>query len=257
MPRHKVEQTEASYIRAVELLREQVPDLSAFPFQLPALRQLDKLPLHPKVTYLIGENGMGKSTLLEAIATAWGFNPEGGTLNFNFSTHESHSSLHHYIRLIKGIRRPRDGFFFRAETYYNVATHIEQLDKEPANARRIIDSYGGKSLHAQSHGESFFAAFIHRFSGNGLYLLDEPEAALSPLKQLSLLARIDQLVKMNSQLIISTHSPIVMGYPDAWVYELKEDGIHQSSSVEDTDHFNIMKQFTHNRRAMLKELFAD
>ncbi|PUA34926.1 AAA family ATPase [Paenibacillus elgii] len=244
------------FVRSMELLRENVPSFAKYPFQLPALRQLTTLRFHPKVTYIIGENGMGKSTLLEALAVAWGFNPEGGSLNFNFATHESHSDLHRYIRLVRGIGKPRDGFFFRAETYYNLATNIDQLDSEPLGGGRIIDFYGGKSLHEQSHGESFFAAFLHRFGGNGLYILDEPEAALSPLKQMSMLARIHALVKKNSQFIISTHSPILMGYPDALAYYLTPDGI-EHINVEETDHYIIMKQFLHNRERMLKELFAD
>lgn len=245
-----------AFLRSIELLRDRIPAFTTYPFNLPSLRELSSLPLHPKVTYIIGENGMGKSTLLEAAATAWGFNPEGGSLNFTFSTHSSHSELHRYIRLVRGIHKPRDGFFFRAETYYNLATNIEEMDREPSSGVPIIRSYGGKSLHEQSHGESFFAAFLHRFGGNGLYILDEPEAALSPFKQLSMLARIHALVNQNSQFIISTHSPILMGYPDALLYNLTEKGIEQVS-VEETDHYIIMKQFLLGRERMLKELFAD
>ncbi|WP_235941747.1 AAA family ATPase [Paenibacillus puerhi] len=243
------------YIRSVELLRDRIPSFAGYPFHLDVLRNFSSLPLHPKVTYLIGENGSGKSTLLEAIAIAWGFNPEGGTLNFTFSTQDSHSELHRYIRLVRGINRPRDGFFFRAETYYNLATNIDEMDKEPGGAR-IIDSYGGKSLHAQSHGESFFAAFVHRFSGNGLYILDEPEAALSPFKQMSMLARIHALVNKNSQFIISTHSPILMSYPDAAHFELSPEGL-QPKSLEDTDHYIFTKQFINNRERMLRHLLED
>lgn len=244
------------YLRSMELLRDQIPSFTTYPFDLPALRELSTLPLHPKVTYIVGENGMGKSTLLEAMATAWGFNPEGGTLNFTFSTHSSHSELYRYIRLVRGIHKPRDGFFFRAETYYNLATNIDEMDREPSFGSPIIRSYGGKSLHEQSHGESFFAAFLHRFGGNGLYILDEPEAALSPFKQLSMLARIHALVNKNSQFIISTHSPILMAYPDALLYNLTDNGIERVS-WEETDHYIIMKQFLLGRERMLKELFAN
>ncbi|MEK8130963.1 AAA family ATPase [Paenibacillus filicis] len=243
-------------MRSVELLRDRIPSFKSYPFHLDALRNFSTLQLHPKVTYLIGENGTGKSTFLEAIAIAWGFNPEGGTLNFTFSTQDSHSELHRYLRLVRGVHKPRDGFFFRAETYYNLATNIDELDREPGGGGRIIDSYGGKSLHAQSHGESFFAAFVHRFGGNGLYILDEPEAALSPLKQMSMLARIHALVNKNSQFIISTHSPILMSYPDAAHYQLSPDGLQQTS-LENTDHYIVTKQFLTNRERMLKHLLED
>ena len=182
-----------SFLRKIELLRSNVPTFDAYPFHLGAIRHLNSLPLHPKVTYIIGENGMGKSTLMESIAIAWGFNPEGGTLNFNFATTSTHSELHQYIRLVRGVRKARDGFFFRAESYYNLASNIDALDREPGFTPPVKDSYGGKSLHEQSHGESFFATFLNRFSGNGLYLLDEPEAALSPLRQMAMLAHIHQV----------------------------------------------------------------
>ena len=173
---------------------------------------------------------MGKSTLLEAIAVAIGFNPEGGTFNFNFSTYDSHSELEQYIKLAKGVFRPEDGFFLRAETFYNVASNIEQLDQESLSVPRVIDSYGGVSLHEQSHGESFFATFLNRFNGNGLYILDEPEAAsLSPLRQLSMLTRIHELVNQQSQFVIATHSPIIMAYPDSKIIELTDEGINEVS----------------------------
>ncbi|MCM3711843.1 AAA family ATPase [Sporosarcina luteola] len=246
--------TYSQYIRAVRLKQEEIPH-GTFPFTLPFVRNLHELELHPSITYVIGENGMGKSTLLEGIAIAYGFNPEGGTLNFNFSSFDSHSELDAYIRLVKGTERPRDHFFFRAETFYNMATNIEQLDQEPYGPR-IIDSFGGTSLHEQSHGESFFAVFRERFRGNGLYILDEPEAALSPLRQMSLLARINELVKEGSQFIISTHSPVIMAHPHSKIVQITEDGIHETT-LEETDHYSIMKQFFDDRDRLLHHLFLD
>lgn len=244
------------YLRSVTLLREAVPSFDLYPFHLKAIQGLDTLELHPKVTYIVGENGMGKSTLMEAIAIGLGFNPEGGTINFNFSTEATHSELYQYLKLTRSAKKPRDGFFFRAESYYNLASNIDEMDRDPVSGPRIIDSYGGKSLHQQSHGESFFAAFLHRFSGNGLYIMDEPEAALSPFRQMAMLTRINELVGQNSQFIISTHSPILMAYPDAILYNLTSNGIERSA-LEETDHYILMKQFINNRERMLHELFMD
>ncbi|MEW9698589.1 AAA family ATPase [Paenibacillus sp. SI8] len=245
-----------SFLRQIQLKRQSVPSYNYYPFHLGVIKNLNKLDFHPKVTYIVGENGMGKSTLMESIAVAWGFNPEGGTINFSFSTRSTHSNLHEFIQLIKGPHRPKDGFFFRAESYYNLATNIDDLDSQFSSGRPIKDSYGGKSLHEQSHGESFFSTFVHRFGGKGLYILDEPEAALSPLRQMAMLARIHELVQQNSQFIISTHSPILMAYPDSIIYNLKPDGI-EIRSLEETDHYVIMRQFLNNKDNMLKKLFEN
>ena len=150
-------ETMVQYLRAVELLEERVPNRAAYPFCLPAVRTLERLPLHPRCTFLVGENGSGKSTLLEAIAVAWGFNPEGGSLNIRFSSRATHSELYGALRLVRGASRPRDGYFLRAESLYNVATNLEELDEEPSFGPPVLDSYGGLSLHRQSHGESFMA----------------------------------------------------------------------------------------------------
>jgi predicted ATPase len=245
-----------SYLRQIQLKRQQIPAYNRYPFDLAVIQSLNTLDFHPKVTYIVGENGMGKSTLMESIAVAWGFNPEGGTINFSFSTQATHSSLFDYMQLVKGPRRPKDGFFFRAESYYNLATTIDELDNQPSFGPPIKDSYGGKSLHEQSHGESFFATFVHRFGGNGLYILDEPEAALSPLRQMAMLTRIHELVLQNSQFIIATHSPILMAYPDSIIYNLTPDGI-EVQVLEETDHFLIMKEFLNNKDKMLRELFEE
>lgn len=244
------------YLRHAELQRELVPSFQAYPFHLPAVRTLDRLIFTKPVTFLVGENGTGKSTLLEGIAAAWGFNPEGGTLNFSFNTRSSHSVLYEYFRIARGVRRPKDGFFLRAESYYNVASYIDELDEQPSIGRPIKDSYGGKSLHEQSHGESFFATFIHRFGGRGLYILDEPEAALSPLRQMSLLVRMHELVEKDSQFIIATHSPILMSYPGAEILLLEGEGI-RSVALEETEHYTVTKAFMNDREGMLRELLED
>ncbi len=244
------------YLRKAELMREKIERPAQYPFNLPAVRELEGLEFHERVTYLVGENGVGKSTLLEALATAWGFNPEGGTLNFNFATAETHSELHRYIRLIRGAARPKDGFFFRAESYYNVATTIDELDRDPEAKGRIIDSYGGRSLHEQSHGEAFFATFMHRFGANGLFILDEPEAALSPVRQLAMLTRIHELARNGGQFIISTHSPLLMSYPHCRLYNLTAGGIRECG-VEDTEHYVVTREFLNNREQMLEQLLQD
>jgi predicted ATPase len=240
------------FIKSVSLKKELIGSFDEYPFCLPAVKSLDGLKFHPKVTYIIGENGTGKSTILESIATAYGFNPEGGSRNFTFSTADSHSGLFNFIRLVKGARRPKDGFFLRAESYYNVATYIDQLDSEMSYGPQIKNSFGGKSLHEQSHGESFFSLFQHRLRGNGMYIFDEPEAALSPMRQLSFIARMHDLIGTGSQFIIATHSPVIMAYPESYIYEIG-DGI-KKVSYEETEHYQIMKSFINNREKMLREL---
>ena len=245
----------SQYVRGIRLKREDIPSFNQYPFSLPSLKTLDEMPFHLKVTFLIGENGMGKSTLLEAVAVALGFNAEGGSFNFNFSTFDSHSIMGEYLKVIKGVDRPSDGFFLRAESFYNVASNIEEMDSE-GSGPKVIDSFGGRSLHEQSHGEAFFSTFLHRFRGNGIYILDEPEAALSPLRQMSMLTRIHDLVSEHSQFIIATHSPIIMAYPDAAIYEFTEDGISEKK-LEETNHYRIMKQFFDNKKRMLHHLLNE
>jgi predicted ATPase len=249
------------YIRSVALLRERVPSFDEYPFSIPAIRELHELSLHPHVTFLVGENGVGKSTLIEAIALAAGFNAEGGSKNFDFSTHENTSELYEVVRLVRGMRRERDGFFLRAESLYNVASEIDRLNAEDIPGRlpgRLLHGYGGRSLHAQSHGESFMALALNRFRGQGVYILDEPEAALAPSRQLALLVLIDQHVKQGgSQFIIATHSPILMAYPNAIIYHLSSEGGISPVAYEDTEHVRVTRDFLNNREAYLRELFSE
>lgn len=235
--------------------RDRIAFPGKYPFNIPALKGLTRLKFHPAVTYLSGENGMGKSTLIEAIAIACGFNPEGGSRNFNFNTRSSHSALHEYITVGRG-RKHRDGYFLRSESFFNVATNIEKLDEEPSSGPRLIESYGGKSLHEQSHGESFWALFMNRFRGDGLYILDEPEAALSPTRQMAMLTRMHELIRLGSQFIIATHSPIVMAYPGAIIYELQENGIHECSYTE-TENYKVTAGFINNHEEMVRILLED
>jgi len=233
-------------IRSVTVERDDA-DASRYPFSIPALRALDTLELHPQVTLFAGENGSGKSTLIEAIAVAAGFNPEGGTRNMTFSTRASHSALHERLRLVRDARPQRDGFFLRAESFYNVATEVETLG---------VGGYGDASLHEQSHGESFLSVVLERFGDCGLYVLDEPEAALSVRGVLALIRRMHDLAERGSQFLVSTHSPILLAYPGARVYVLDEDGIAETP-WDETDAVELTRSFLADRGRFLHYLFAD
>ena len=237
-------------VRSVVLKRDEIDDFDRYPFSIPAVRQLDELKLDPHVTLFAGENGSGKSTLVEAIAVAAGFNAEGGSRNVTVSTRASHSPLHKHLRLVRGTRRPRTGYFLRAESFFNVATYIEEL-RDPG----ISAAYGGK-LHEKSHGESFISLVTHRFGPNGLYILDEPEAALSLRGNLALMRRMHDLVAEGSQFIISTHSPILLGYPGARIYVLSDDGMAETP-YQETEVFELTRSFLDDRERFLRHLFED
>lgn len=242
-------------MRSVVLKRDQIPDPSVYPFSIPAIRELDELVLHPAVTFFIGENGSGKSTLVEAIAIAARLNPEGGSRFGRFSTADAHSGLHQHLRLVRGTRRIRDGYFLRAESFFNVASYLDRMRNEPGGEAALAP-YGGTSLHAQSHGESFLALIGNRFGGDSFFVLDEPEAALSLRGQLALMRRMHDLVAEGSQFVISTHSPVLLGYPDATIYGLSERGLAKTA-YEDTENFELTRGFLDDRGAFLRHLFED
>lgn len=223
--------------------------------QINSLKDVNTVAFNQNITFFVGENGTGKSTMLEGIAVAYGFNPEGGTKNYQFSTYQSHSELHHGISLVKGVKKPKGNYFLRAESFYNVATKTEDyrdgMDPEIFYAR-----YGGKSLHQQSHGESFLALIHENFTADGIYILDEPEAALSPQRQLTLLIEIERLARQGSQFIIASHSPILLGIPGADILSFDGDGIHPCS-YQDTDSYQVTAMFINEREYFLKRLLSE
>jgi predicted ATPase len=244
-----------NFLLRAALRRDKIPAFDQYPFSIPAIGDLHELEFDQPVTFFIGENGSGKSTLLEAIAVASGLNPEGGSRNFNFTTRASHSALKDYLRLTRSPRRARDSYFLRAESYFNVATQIEALDREPGGPP-IIGSYGGRSLHEQSHGESFFALFMNRLGGDGFYILDEPEAALSPSRQLSFLSRLHELIGEGCQFLIATHSPILMAYPQAQIY-LLADAAPRLVAYRETEHYTVTRNFLNRTDQMLRVLLSE
>lgn len=236
------------YIRSVIFKEEETRNRRGYPYDIPAVRHCEELLFHPDVTFFIGENGTGKSTLLEAIAVAYGFNPEGGTRAAQFEVHNTHSSLHQDIKISRSFKMPGDAYFLRAESFYNVATKAEEFG--------VLKSYGGKSLHEQSHGEAFLSTLMHKLTGNGVYLLDEPEAALSPSRQLTAISLIHQLVLQDSQFIIATHSPIIMAYPNARIYEFGDWGVREVN-YRDTEHYIVTKSFLENPDTSLNLLMEN
>ncbi|ANU25834.1 AAA family ATPase [Planococcus versutus] len=238
------------FLKRISLLKETVENFEQYPFSVPSINSFEQLELNNAITFFVGENGSGKSTLLEAVADKCDFHTAGGSRNNSYEVHASESVLGDYIRL-SWMPKITNGFFMRAESFYHFATHIEEVDEDG------FQSYGGRSLHKQSHGESFLSLFSNRFNGRALYLLDEPEAALSPQRQLTFLKILKDLsTQENCQFIIATHSPILLGYPDAQILSF-DGGTIEEIEYEMTDHYRITKYFLDYREEFLKKILED
>ena len=234
------------FLREIVLDRDRVASFDVFPYCIPALRRLETLPLDPRVTILVGENGTGKSTLLEAIARCAGLDPEGGSRGFQRPQQAAEAPLHAALRLVRSTRRERSAFFLRAETMFNIASEVRELG---------LWEYGWEDLHTKSHGEAFLWTVQNRLHGKGLYLFDEPESALSPQRQLSLLVLLRDLVGRGAQILMATHAPILMAYPGATIYELSQMGIDEVH-YEDLESVKVMRAFLAGPDRMLRTLFA-
>lgn len=242
-----------NFLQRIEIDWNLIP-YGSYLHKIDAIREIESLNFDSPVTFFVGENGTGKSTLIEAIAVAYGFNAEGGSLNYNFSTYDSHSDLCTALKITKGFRKPEWSYFLRAESFYNVATQTEKYrDYVPEEV--YYRRYGGKALHNQSHGESFLALAQANFMENGLYILDEPEAALSPQRQLTLLMEIHQLSQQGAQFIIASHSPILLGVPGAKILSFDDNHIHPIEYTE-TESYQVTEMFINNREYLLKRLLS-
>ncbi|PIF32279.1 putative ATPase [Flavobacterium sp. 9] len=236
--------TNKPYLKEISIKKELISNYEQYPFTIPSIKELDKMEFHSDVTFIVGENGSGKSTLIEAIALSMGLGQEGGSKHARFSNHQNISGLFNYLKIIKSHILPKDSYFLRAESFYNLATYMEETDNLQGT---------GHSLHECSHGESFMKILTERLGGDGLYIFDEPEAALSPMRQLTLFTAIDEHVNNNSQFIIATHSPILLAYPKAIIYQLDEKGIRQID-YEETEHYLVTKGFLNNYKNMTEIL---
>jgi len=239
-------------LKSITLLRERVPVWDSYPFSIPSIASLTTLKLSSAICFFVGENGTGKSTLLEAIAAHYGFGREGGNRNFTF---ETTASVRAIDPLVKALRlaftaRTGKGFYLRAESFFNVASYVDEVG--------VASSYGGKSLHDHSHGESFLSLIGNRFTGPGLYLMDEPEAALSPQRQLGFLVLLHELLKRDGevQLLIATHSPILLAFPEAQILSFDGGKIHEISYKE-SQPFQLVSRFVRAPERYINALFAE
>lgn len=237
------------YVRAVRFKTENEQK------HFPHIARFLPLEFSKRITILAGDNGTGKSTLLEALAVNMGCNPEGGGRNFRFETEATHSDLHKHIIVTKGVKRPKDIYFYRSETFYNVLTEMRRLDSEPSFDQEIKTYYGGDDLHGKSHGESMISLFLHRFKENGLYFIDEPEASLSAEGQLKFVARISELCESGAQFVLVTHSPIILFTPGAEVLSLAESGISPVEPSE-LDAVSIYKAVINSKGDYLKRMLS-
>jgi predicted ATPase len=236
------------YLKYLEVKNQEQIDWSSYPFSIPAIADLDKIEFHPDVTFFVGENGAGKSTALEAIALSLGFSEEGGTKSVMLNTATTASRLSAHLKSIKSFRNPTDSYFLRAESFYNIASYMDEVG--------YLGGYGGKSIHERSHGEAFMILLTKKFQGNGLYLMDEPEAALSPSKLMAAMAAIHSLVQEESQFIIATHSPILLAYPNARILQFSDIGISEVT-YEETENFRITKDFLNHYQRRVKQLIDE
>lgn len=237
----------------LRLEKEKIDNWEEFPFFIPAIKNLNKIVFKNQITFLVGENGSGKSTILEAMANVYGFGKEGGSKNISFETSikDPVSKLSDVIKLV-WTQKILEGYFFRAESFFNLANYLDNLDDAS-----IFGSYGGKSLHEQSHGESFLALFQNRFSKGGFFLLDEPEAALSAQRQLSFLVLVNEILKnQNTQFIIASHSPILLAYPGAQILSF-DSGKIKEIYYEETEPYKITKGFLDNTKAYMDKLLEN
>lgn len=239
-------------VKRIKLERDKIPSFNNYPFNIEIVKNFEELELDNPVTFFVGENGVGKSTFIEAIAVSLGLPPEGGTENFRYETKNTTSELSNYLR-ISTYNKPSMKFFLRAESFYNFSTEVQRLVEED-DFSNLYDSYGG-NLHECSHGESFIQLIQNRFKGKGLYILDEPEAALSPQRQLSLLYLINELVKEGSQFIIATHSPILISYRDGKILDLNNN--FKEIKFKDTDIYALYKMYLDDPETMQHRLLDE
>jgi len=242
----------APFLKSIRFIEGAAVDTSRYPFCVPFIARRDfEFVFHSPVTIITGENGSGKSTLLEAMASAAGFNVTGGNANHLYGR-ESRSTLLECLRFA-WLPKISRGFFFRAESFHSFASYVDDMVKD---GQPMYGAYGGRSLHEQSHGESFFALFSNRFSGDSLYLMDEPESALSPIRQVAFLRFIRTLEERNCQLVICTHSPLIMAYPGADLYQIR-GGVFDRVDVTATEHFRLLKGFYANPARFIDTVMAD